>query len=215
MALRKNKEENNYWISYSDLMTGFLIVFIILTFIVYKNYKHKTKEIEVWYNEYKKIEEIKKSIKYIDPKLFEYNLKYKKHILNLDVQFKRESSDINDISIQKLNQLKKAGKRIKTLIQDSLPQKLNIKYLIIIEGQASKDSYKDNDVLSYKRALSLKQLWIDNGIDFSKMENCELIIAGSGIGGVPRVKPDNSKKNQRFLIQIIPKVGEIENNLFE
>ena len=41
---------------------------------------------------------------------------------------------------------------------------------------------------------------------------CEVIISGSGQSSKFRVKPDNAKnkKNQRFVIHIIPKPGIIE-----
>lgn len=39
-------EEHNFWMSYTDLISGFLIVFIILTTIFYNNYSHKITEAE-------------------------------------------------------------------------------------------------------------------------------------------------------------------------
>jgi hypothetical protein len=101
-----------------------------------------------------------------------------------------------------------AGKAILNLIK-TLPKEENIHYLIIVEGQSSRDNWTGNDILSYNRALSLKQHWINNSIDFSSIKNCELVIAGSGQGGMPRLQPDKPPHNQRFLIHIIPKVGKI------
>ena len=37
-------EEHNFWMSYTDLMSGFLVVFIIISAVMYKNYLAKTKE---------------------------------------------------------------------------------------------------------------------------------------------------------------------------
>jgi hypothetical protein len=48
-------------------------------------------------------------------------------------------------------------------------------------------------------------------IDFSNMEKCELVISGSGEGGVPR-NCENEKFNQRFLIHIVPVIGNIRMN---
>lgn len=37
-------EEHNFWMSYTDLMSGFLVAFIIISAVMYKNYQDKTKE---------------------------------------------------------------------------------------------------------------------------------------------------------------------------
>ena len=114
-----------------------------------------------------------------------------------------------------------AGEEIKRTIlnlqkNDSL--RTDIKYLVVIEGQASADGYHvddyfNNDVLSYQRALKLHEFWRDQaGIDFTKMDKCELVIAGSGEGGVPRaprISDKDDTKNQRFLIHIVPVIGDI------
>ena len=102
--------------------------------------------------------------------------------------------------------------------------------------QASADGYYvndyyNNDVLSYQRALALHRFWKEEAsIDFSNMDKCELVISGSGEGGVPRFseedykqsseytvgksikKKDVEKYNQRFLIHIVPVIGNIKMN---
>jgi hypothetical protein len=90
---------------------------------------------------------------------------------------------------------------------NSYKKEKNIRYLVLIEGQASLDRYSRNFELSYERALSLLEFWEDNNVNLRKLENCELVLSGSGTGGVPRDK--NESKNQRFLIQIIPKIGTL------
>jgi hypothetical protein len=90
-------------------------------------------------------------------------------------------------------------------------QKFNefdIKYLIVIEGMASKDNYAENFELSYKRALSLYRFWIANDILFNS-EICEIQIAGSGTDGVREYSGRDERKNQQFLIHIVPKIGKI------
>ena len=87
-----------------------------------------------------------------------------------------------------------------------------IQYLLIIEGQASKDAYSQNYELSYKRAYSLKKFWEKGGIQFTD-QNCEVLICGSGDGkqsGTGLMRETNEKLNQRFLIHILPKPGVIE-----
>lgn len=47
------------------------------------------------------------------------------------------------------------------------------------------------------------------------MDKCELVIAGSGEYGVPRatrISDKDDSKNQRFLIHIVPVIGDIHLN---
>jgi len=170
--------------------------------------------------EFEKIEEIKKSLNEIDSNYFEYRPEYKKHVLKLSVQYQAYGFDIDSITDKTLlPDIEETGRVIIKTIK-KFQNSEDIKYLVIIEGQASKDGYfKDdffnNDVLSYLRALNLKKYWISKGINLDVLNNCELIVAGSGEGGTPREQPDNLKniKNQRFLIHIIPKTGEIEKSI--
>jgi len=154
--------------------------------------------------EYLKIQEIHKAIENLDSRFFVYQPAYKRHILRPQVQFKTGNSDIAP-SYKPM--LVKAGQALHKLA-DRLEPGDNIKYLLVIEGMASKDGYRRNYELSYERALSLFRLWQQEGIHFDQ-DRFEVMIAGSGTGGVGR-DLRNEKNNQRFLIQIIPKVGELQ-----
>jgi len=108
--------------------------------------------------------------------------------------------------------------------------KNNIKFLVVIEGQSSRvpydmDDYHNNYTLSYLRAQFLNKFWKEHGIDLASIPRCELIISGSGEDGVPRFHPaiknpktageikswiDTESKNQRFLIHIVPVIGNID-----
>jgi len=224
MALRKNKEENNYWISYADLMTGFLIVFIILTFVVYKNYKHKTKEIEVLLNEYEKIEEIKSALKNLNPNYFTYDSINKRHELKINIEF---PPGLPNIPSSFQTDLINAGKELEHVIKSVNNRNLNVRYIVIIEGMAARynnpnERWKNSDskyiektyILSYNRAKALYELWKKNGIKINS-ENIEVIIAGSGWYGAGRYSDELEGKNKRVLIQIIPKVGIISNDSIE
>jgi len=156
-----------------------------------------------------KIREIEEGISKIDPTLFEYNSTYKKHILKIDVSFPRGSHDMSTIDSAILDKLKYAGITVRNFIDDA-HNNLKVQYLLIIEGQASRDNYTGNDQLSYNRALSLYKFWTRNDISFDK-DACEVIISGSGQDGILRMQPDNGTNaaNQRFLIHIVPKPGMI------
>lgn len=72
-----------------------------------------------------------------------------------------------------------------------------------------RDASLVQDVLSYQRSLELHKYWKKNGIDFSSMPKCELVISGSGEKGVPR-DISSETNNQRFLIHIVPVIGNIK-----
>ena len=137
---------------------------------------------------------------------------FKRFTLNRQIHFEKGSSEINAADVVYLHSV---GKCVMDLIQ-KLKKKYNhdnIKYMIVIEGMASKshyylDSYRNNDVLSYQRSLSLLKMWKENGIDFDP-NICEVQVAGSGESGIGRDTIDEAA-NQRFLIQVIPKIGEIK-----
>lgn len=220
--MSKNKNESYFWASYSDLMTSLFFVMLLLFILVIVLLHNKISEINIKLAEYEKIEEIKKSINEINSNYFEYRPEYKKHIFKLQVQYPTGVFEISKITDQSLlSQIVEAGNEIKRTIEKFTDDD-NIQYLVIIEGQASADGYgyknstydefHNNDVLSYQRALGLKRFWESEGVSFLELRNCELVVAGSGEGGVPRETPDwKNTANQRFLIHIIPKTGVIEN----
>lgn len=154
--------------------------------------------------EYKKLQEIQKAIESLDPRYFVYQPAYKRHVLRTQVQFPKGANIIPDN--YELTLLE-AGKALQGLV-DKLDPNDNVKYLLVIEGMASSDDYTRNYELSYERALSLFRLWEEKGLEFDP-DRVEVMISGSGEGGVGRDQFDESK-NQRFLIQIIPKIGELK-----
>jgi len=159
-----------------------------------------------------KIREIEKSIENIDKQYFVYHKEKKRHTLNEDIKvsFRKGSSNIYDISGEQLEQLKQVGKSIITFVDNAVLENNDVKYLLIIEGQSSKDDYERNYELSFERALALYRYWRTSGISFDN-NKCEVIISGSGQWSDFREQPDNAvnTKNQRFVIHIIPKTGEI------
>lgn len=210
------KQESYFWTSYSDLMTSLFFVMLVLFVLACAMLKNKIDDVEkqkeATEKELAKIREIEESIEAIDSEFFEYNSTHKKHILKINVQFKKSSADISDIPLIQKKQLIRAGRSISKFLKKSSD---DVRYLLIIEGQSSKDNFPGNDVLSFNRANSLKHLWSREHIDFGS--KCEVIVSGSGQDGVMRSYPDNAnnEKNQRFLIHIIPKPGvidRIENN---
>ena len=127
------KQESYFWTSYSDLMTSLFFVMLVLFVLACAMLKNKIDEVEkqkeATEKELAKIKEIEESIEAIDPNFFEYNSTHKKHILKINVQFQKNSSDITDIPSNQQTELIKAGKSISDFLKNSSE---DVKYLLII-----------------------------------------------------------------------------------
>lgn len=86
ISFREDGEEHNFWQNYTDLMSGFLIVFIITSLVAYGSYKvyvdlyhnkgiteNNINDIVVNAELYKKIREFQEAQKSINRKYFKYN----------------------------------------------------------------------------------------------------------------------------------------------
>jgi len=217
--MTKSKKESFFWTSYSDLMTSLFFVMLVLFVLTIVLLHRKMVDIE---NERKatqaqldKIKEIEESVKNINSQYFEYDSLYKRHtIKNINVSFDDLSSNIFDIPLNQLNRLLDVGRSIKSFVDNATSKNSNVKYLLIIEGQSSKDNYPKNYELSYERALSLVKYWSTKRVIFDS-NYCEVIISGSGQASPFRVSPDiaGNRANQRFVIHIIPKPGIFETSI--
>ena len=213
----RGRKDSLFWTSYSDLMTSLFFVMLVLfvvAIIAMSRVLQKETRLRVENEkQLKKIHDIENSIQNIDSEWFDYNDIHKKHVLKIDVSFDTGQSDITNIPIGTREELYKAGLAIDKFLKKAKHEfGESVNYLLIIEGQASNDGYSRNYELSYERALSLyKYLQKNRQLDL-KRENCEVLICGSGTEGNMRVYPDNAgnKKNQRFLIHILPKPGIIK-----
>lgn len=202
------KKESFFWTSYSDLMTSLFFVMLVLFILVIVLLHKRMEATEAQLQEIKKVEESTKDLERSD--YFNYRPEYKKYVLNIQVRYPAGKSDLNDITAldkeAQLSKLAKAGMEI----QEFLNRHNEYQYVLIIEGQASKDNYSFNYELSYQRALALMRYWIeDKGINFGN--NCEILISGSGDGKLDThsMRESVETENQRFLIHILPK------NIFE
>ena len=196
----KNRDTASFWPGYADLMTSLffvMLVLYVLTVVALQYQQQATRE------ELRKIKEVQNATKQLDPAYFQYQPLYKRFALIRQIQFKANQSAIPD---DDKPYLRGVGISVKRLI-DRLQSKYrnqNIKYLIVIEGMASRDAYRLNDQLSYERALALRRFWLRENIILNP-DICEVIVGGSGEEGVGRETLE--VRNQRILIQIIPKIG--------
>mgnify|MGYP003397678794 FL=1 len=156
-------------------------------------------------------------IDFANLRYFSYDPDFKRHTLNnIQVSFNTASSDINDLSDFDKFQLYRAGDAISKFMKEAKNSIPEAQYMLIVEGQSSRDQYNRNEELSYERALALIRFWKEKGIDFydyNEYTNCELLVSGSGFQSKFREYPDinTNHKNQRFVIHIIPKPGVLEN----
>lgn len=209
--MRRKKKGESFWTGYSDLMTNLFFVMLML-FVMAIALLHK--KVVATQEQLNKIEELNQSIENIDQDYFEYDSQFKRHTLKgIQASFNLYSSNIYDIEAGQLKKLEGVGKSIVNFMKKAKDTIPDAQYLLIVEGQSSKAPYAYNNELSYARALALINYWNDKGINFDSLDNCEVLIAGSGHSSRFRVQPDNREnyRNQRFVIHIIPKPGTFEN----
>lgn len=220
----KGNKNDFFWPSFSDLMTSLFFIMLTLYIITFAQLKRKNRVLENQIKIIKTVEETLKPLKN-DTALFTYEDKYSRFKLSFDVRFEDDKSSISS-NIDLVNpiatraKIMDAGKKLKSVIEHLKMAKQNeeldnVSYIVVIAGYASKDNNPKrlvhNYELSYLRALSLWQYWKDIGIDFESSDYKGLVdlqISGNGWGGVGRLA--NEKDNQRFLIQIFPKIGVIK-----
>ncbi len=231
----KKKGESFFWTSFADLMTSLFFIVLVLYVLTYIMLKKKEKELVKTVADlkhklevYELVEQNLKPLKQ-DTLLFRYEEKYKRFTLAFDVNFalgkyQIQRGDLNNYNVTAIK-IESVGNQLQKTIDNLAKNKAenpamnNVSYLVIISGYASHllsgSQLSDYD-LSYQRAYSLWDYWKSIGIDFeaSKYEGLiDLQIAGNGWGGVGRFERDpqhfmaNETKNQRFIIQIVPKIG--------
>ena len=223
--MRKKGDKDSFWPSYVDIVTTLFAIMVVLFAVSYSRFRVQEAELRKTADKYEEIKKIYQTVENIDPTYFEFDSTYVKHIFKIQVTYQKGEFDLYKLMADRTNKTEAdslrrrivaAGEEIQRTVQNLQnmhDKKQDIKYLVVIEGQASADGYYinpyfNNDVLSYQRALALHRFWQKNEIDFSAMPKCELVISGSGEGGVPR---DTTREefNQRFLIHIVPVIGNI------
>lgn len=241
-------KNSSFWPSYVDIMTTLFAITLVLFAVSFGRFKTKEHQLQSLVDEYENIIAVYSTVGSIDStKYFGYNEQYLKHLFTVDVEYQQKEyridklkQDLVDLPAAnaKRADILAAGRIIQRTIQkleSSDTTRSNIKFLVVIEGQSSKvpfhlDDWQNNFTLSYLRAQYLNEFWKKNGIHLDEIPKCELIISGSGEGGVPRVNPDEialhrlysdsddfwkhwmqeEQKNQRFLIHIVPVIGNID-----
>ena len=223
--MSKNKTTSHFWPSYSDLMTSvffLMLVMFVLTIVSLRNSLMEAERLrEITEQQLKSIKQIQEAVNRLPTKYFEEDKANRRWTLKEEFSPKFRTLEHDIYALNDTIALNNVGYSLLSVIEglnkmkdDPQYKSMDITYLVVIEGMASKDNYFDNDGLSYKRALSLYYLWKRNGISFEKSQ-CEVQVAGSGVRGRGRYneignQPEDEIKNQRIIIQIVPKISQID-----
>ena len=215
------QQSDSFWPSYTDLMTSLFFIMLVLYVLTYVRLNTT---IKLQKEKLAIIEAVDSSLRPLksDP-LFVYEEKYKRFKLGFDVKFENNQSQLEPGQLDDYNttikKIDDVGDRLKSIIdqlkmakqKDSITLR-NVSYILVIAGYASHTGEKDyNYELSYQRALALRNYWFTHNINFEDPKYQDLIdlqISGNGWGGVGRDSID--ERNQRFIIQIFPKIGDIK-----
>ena len=254
LNLHNDGEEHNFWQNYTDLMSGFLILFIVASLVAYSSYKiyvdlyHEKGITEANVNDiiinaelYEKIRDFQDAQKALKSKYFQYNEQYKRFECKIDVQF--TSNDFEHIRPEYVEDLKNAGRELDSILTQ-FTKTTGVMFKVVVEGRLANNlrdggihwvtpegnpsAWKQGLENSYKRALTVVELWRSNNILSDLLYNDpansaakvnighkypgELFVSGSGYGGQNRYKyspqdPRGEDKNKTFIIQIIPYIN--------
>ena len=169
-----NNKKNDFWIGFSDLMTGLMLVFIILSLTFMAIAKQKLDEIS---------EQRKNIIVILSEKLasndikVEYNSEKGTVTIAQDILFQWKKPDLNPEG-------KKFIKLFAKVLDDNIFSNKKYKDLIKyihIEGYASKEgSVEHNFLLSFKRSENVWMYMTDNKLKYKKIMEQKLNIVSRG-----------------------------------
>lgn len=221
---KSEKGQSHFWPSYSDLMTNIfflMLVLFVLTIVSLRNSLNEAERLRrISEEQLQSIRQIQEAVNQLPREYFEEDAANKRWVLKEDFTPQFRTASFNIYELNDTAQLNKVGRSLLKVIDTLNSMKkqeayrnMNITYLVVIEGMASRDGYPLNDELSYNRALSLYKLWRKHGISFEDSQ-CEVQIAGSGVRGRGRYNatgeaPQDEWRNKRIIIQIVPKISKI------
>jgi hypothetical protein len=225
LQFKDNEDEHNSYQSYTDLMSGFRIVFMIASVIAIVIYRDAIKwreehegivnfiestlndeggsglditegDIQISLELYKAMNELRKAQEQINNKYIEYDSEHNMFRVKKHVEFEENRAIIPEKDKEDLIEI---GRAIQSVVSNFKGNDY-IGFKIIIDGrigEGEKEKIPNSQRnLSYNRANNLRILWKDN--DILKGDN--VIVAGSGLEGEGRV----SGKNRTFVIQVVP-----------
>jgi len=201
---RSVDEENPYWISFSDILSGLLVIFILATLILMLELSQTRKKVEIEIEELKKVNDVRTEILHeIKDELknkygINVTVEDNKSVLRIPADKLHFSQGKYEIPKDKLSSVKNIGKVLfDTITRDERQKYINT---IFIEGHTdsvSADKLKlGNWGLSTRRAITVWDYWrkdVEYGVQFSQLRNIEgqPLVSVSGYADTRRVEEDD------------------------
>jgi len=192
---QNNSKKNDFWIGFSDLMTGLMLVFIILSLTFMAIAKEKIDEVS---------EQRKNIIVILSEKLasndiqVEYNADKGTVTIAQDILFQWKKPDLN---IQGKEFIQLFAKILDNNIFNNENYKNLIKY-IHIEGYASKEgSIEHNFNLSFQRAANVWIYMANSNINNKQIMKQKLNIVSRGEIDANQTKIDESDRKVIFRFE--------------
>ena len=142
LNFKNEGEEHNFWQNYTDLMSGFLVVFIITSLVAWYGYIKVTGaiggdggNIKVTIEQSRMIREFNEAQKSLVSEYFHYNEQYQRFECKSDIMFE---PNLANIPADKEEVFVKAGEELVNTILSKFKESVNISFKIIIEGRAAR-----------------------------------------------------------------------------
>lgn len=162
-------EENPYWVSFSDIMAGLLVIFILAVVVLILEIMEQKEELDIAYEELAKANEIRRTI--IQEIAEELNNEGIPVVISENQTILRIPEDVLSFESREFNLPEDEAKRsialrIGSVIVDRISYEDRWQYLdtVFIEGHTDRNRYnnpqiKGNWGLSTFRAISLWEYW--------------------------------------------------------
>lgn len=142
LNFKNEGDEHNFWQNYTDLMSGFLVVFIITSLVAWYGYIKVTGviggdggSIKVTIEQSRMIREFNEAQKSLVSEYFHYNEQYQRFECKSDIMFE---PNLANIPADKEEIFIEAGKELVNKILSKFKESVNISFKIIIEGRAAR-----------------------------------------------------------------------------
>lgn len=212
-------EENPYWVSFSDLMSGLLVIFILASVALIIELTQKTGQVDAGIKELKKAEQVRRNIVFdIKEELARRNVFVE--IAENDTVIRIPDRTLSFVSgedeLPKNSEIQDAVREIGLVLHQAIMKEGRLKYLdtVFVEGHTDSDNIyyrgKGNWGLSVDRAISVWNIW-QNDIEiipkFGVLDNVygQKLFSVSGYAATRRVNTtevDDSEKSQNRRIDI-------------
>ncbi len=208
---RSVDEENPYWVSFSDLMSALLVIFILAAIALIIELTQKTQNVDAGINQLKKAQQARKDILYevkdeLAKRHIQVLLAENDTIIRVPEKTLSFESGKNNIPQDEVTQA--AVRHIGLVLQAAIDKNQRFKYLDTVFVEGHTDSIpiyyngKGNWGLSADRAISVWHVWqdeLDVTPKLGDMENAfgQKLFSVSGYAATRRVQIQETTKEQR------------------